>query len=253
VGARRSNATVFLTMATEPGGLPLLRIRAALPVLLAFGCGPAEPPESDPLPAADTAAINVPLRTELLRLGLLDRTIRTGFAPATAADTAFIRASLSLDSALTRRLGVIVREHGWPTRSMVGDTASEAASLILTHSPSDVFQRQMLPLLDSAAMAGEASANHAAMLTDRVRTMDGKPQLYGTQFRILAGALMPYPIEEPERLDERRAGAGLMPMVEYVRILRGTYAGPVLWPQQSVTDPPGRAGPSPDTTAQPSA
>jgi hypothetical protein len=64
---------------------------------------------------------------------------------------------------------------------------------------------------------------------------------------------MPYPIEEPQRLDERRARVGLMPMVEYVKVLRGTYAGPVLWPQQSVTDPPGRAGPPPDTTRQPSA
>jgi hypothetical protein len=229
----------------------LIRILAILPVLLAFGCGPAEPPGSDI--AADTAAaVNEPLRTELLRLGLLDRTIRTGFGPASARDTAFIRASLALDSALTRRLGVIVREHGWPTHSMVGDDAAEAASLILTHSPSDAFQRQMLPLLDSAALDGEASSNHAAMLTDRVLTMDGKPQLYGTQFRIVSGALVPYPIEEPERLDERRDAVGLMPMVEYVRVLRETYTGPVLWPQQSVADPPGTTGPPPDTVRQPS-
>lgn len=221
-------------------------------MLLAFGCGPPEPSERDVSPVADTAAaVNEALRTQLLRLGLLDRTIRTGFGPATAADTAFIRASLALDSALTRRLGVIVREHGWPTRSMAGDDGAEAASLILTHSPSDMFQRQMLPLLDSAALEGEASSSHAAMLTDRVRTMDGKPQLYGTQFRIVSGALVPYPIDEPERLDERRTAVGLMPMVEYVKVLRGTYTGPVLWPQRSVADPRGTADPPPDTTRQP--
>jgi hypothetical protein len=234
--------------------LPLTRIGATTVLLVVLGCGPGDPPEPDPAAVVDTVApLNEPLRTELLRLGLLDRTIRTGFGPATANDTAFVRASLAMDSVLTRRLRDIVGRHGWPTRSMVGDEAAEAASLILTHSPSDAFQRDMLPLLDSAANAGEASANHAAVLTDRVRIIEGKPQLYGTQFRIVAGTLVPYPIDAPERLDARRVAAGLMPMQEYVAVLRGTYAGPVLWPLRSMADPRGSTGPPPDTIRQPSA
>lgn len=213
---------------------------------IACGGEPVPPPEpvaTDSVPSVDEA-----LRLELLRLGVLDRTIRAGFAPATAGDTAFLRATLSMDSAITRRLRAIVREHGWPTRSMVGDDGAEAASLILTHSPSDAFQREMLPHLDSAARIGEASASHAATVTDRLRTVEGKPQLYGTQFRIIEGTLVPYPIDEPERLDERRSRVGLVPMREYVELLRGTYAGPVLWPTQSVASPPDSTGPPPDTS-----
>lgn len=224
-------------------------------VLLTFGCEGANRPPREPQVADDTVTVtHPPLRDELLRLGLLDRTVRAGFGPSTGGDTAFIRASLAMDSALTRRLRQIVLDNGWPTRSMVGDEAAEAAALILTHSPSDAFLREMLPLLDSASTAGEASANHAAVLTDRVRTMDGKPQLYGTQFRIVSGALVPYPIEAPELLDRRRERVGLVPMEDYVEVLRGNFAGPVLWPQRSMADPPaGAAGPPPDTTAQPSA
>jgi hypothetical protein len=220
--------------------------------LLLASCEAAPPPALEPSLPVDSAAVaNEPLRDELLRLGLLDQTIRAGFGAGLAGDTAFIGASLSMDSALTRRLRQIVWEHGWPTRSMVGDEAAEAASLILTHSPSDAFLREMLPRLDSAVVAGEASANHAALLTDRVRTLDGKPQLYGTQFRIVSGALVPYPIEAPEGLDARRDTVGLVPMEEYVEVLRGTFTGPVLWPLRSVADPPGApASPPPDTTGQ---
>jgi len=230
-----------------------MRFSAAMALCLVFtGCrSTPEPGGGTPAASADSVGmLDEPLRTELLRLGLMDRTIRTGFAPATVNDTAFVRASLAMDSALTRRLRTIVIEHGWPTRSMVGDDAAEAAALILTHSPVDAIQREMLPRLDSATAIGEASAGHAAALTDRIRTIDGKPQLYGTQFRIVAGALVPYPIEEPDQLDRRRAEAGLMPMEDYVEILRGTYAGPVLWPATSVADPQPPAGPPPDTSRQ---
>jgi hypothetical protein len=116
---------------------------------------------------------------------------------------------------------------------MVGASGARAAFLIVQHSPSNAFQREMLPLLSAAAENDEASPGDAAMLEDRVLTDEGKPQRYGTQFRIVAGELIPYPIEEPETLDERRARVGLMPMAEYVKLLEETYEGPVRYPADS--------------------
>ena len=54
-----------------------------------------------------------------------------------------------------------------------------------------------------------------AYLEDRVRVHAGQPQLYGTQFNIAGGEFGPFPIEDPQRLDERRAQAGLEPFAAY--------------------------------------
>jgi hypothetical protein len=170
-------------------------------------------------------------------MGLLDQTVRIGFTAATALDTGFVRASMGIDSILTRELRTIIDSAGWPTRSMVGKQAADAAFLILQHSPSDAFQRASLTLLQAAARAGEADPGNIALLTDRIRTHDGRPQLYGTQFRIVDGELMPYPIENLEMLDQRRNAAGLMPMAEYVKLLRQTYEGPVRWPPDTARRP----------------
>jgi hypothetical protein len=177
--------------------------------------------------AAPDSAIDTELRDELIRLGMADQTVRLGFDAETGADTARLRIMLSVDSSLTARLRRIVAERGWPGISLVGKDAAKAAFLIVQHSPSDGFQRDMLPPLEAAAAAGEAAAADVAMLTDRVRTHEGRPQLYGTQFRIVEGALEAYPIEDPDSLDARRARVGLLPMAEYIRLLASTYGGEI--------------------------
>jgi hypothetical protein len=48
-----------------------------------------------------------------------------------------------------------------------------------------------------------------------VRVHAGQPQLYGTQFTVTGGELDPFPIEDPQRLDERRAQTGLEPFAAY--------------------------------------
>jgi hypothetical protein len=189
-----------------------------------IACAPRDAPPSDPGP------LDPALQRELVRLGMLDQTARIAFTAESATDTTLMRAILSIDSVLTGRLRAIVREQGWPARSLVGESGARAAFLIVQHSPSIAFQREMLPLLTDASAKGEAAASDAAMLEDRVLTDEGKPQRYGTQFRIVAGELVPYPINDPESLEERRARVGLMPMLEYVKLLEQTYDGPVRYP-----------------------
>jgi hypothetical protein len=46
------------------------------------------------------------------------------------------------------------------------------------------------------------------------------PQLYGTQFTVTGGEFGPHPIEDPQRLDERRAAAGLEPFADYEARMR---------------------------------
>jgi hypothetical protein len=202
---------------------------AVLLVIASAACEPG-PPAPGALPDPDSA-LDTELRDELIRLGMADQTARLGFDVETASDSGRLRIVLGIDSSLTNRLRRIVAERGWPGRSLVGREAADAAFLIVQHSPSDAFQREMLPLLQTAADSGEAGTADVALLTDRVRTHEGKPQVYGTQFRIVDGGLEPFPIEDPAGLDARRQRAGLLPMAEYVKMLRSTWGGPVRMPR----------------------
>jgi Family of unknown function (DUF6624) len=110
---------------------------------------------------------------------------------------------------------------GWPGRSLVGEDGALAAWLIAQHADRDrEQQRAFLDLLRDAVSQDEASPAHLAYLEDRVRVGQGQPQLYGTQFTVTDGELEPHPIEDPERLDERRSAVGLGPFAEYEALMR---------------------------------
>jgi hypothetical protein len=70
--------------------------------------------------------------------------------------------------------------------------------------------------MEQAADSGLVDPAHVAYLADRVRMKEGRPQLYGTQLRERDGRLVPFPIEDEERVDHRRARVGMPPLAEYV-------------------------------------
>src|SRR5215472_13068002 len=109
-----------------------------------------------------------------------------------------------VDHANEKRMNEIITRHGWPGKALVGQGGAHDAWLIVQHcSPS--FQEKCLPLLEQAVTAGEASKTDYAYLLDRVRMHQGKPQVYGTQFR--DNKL--WTIADPEHVDDRRRAVGL--------------------------------------------
>jgi hypothetical protein len=121
----------------------------------------------------------------------------------------------------TRWLGQVLSARGWPGRALVGDDGAAAAWLLAQHADDDpAAQRVFLHALREAVAYGEASPAHLAYLEDRVRVNAGQPQLYGTQFTVTGTDFGPRPIEDPDRLDERRAAAGLEPFAEYDALMR---------------------------------
>jgi hypothetical protein len=218
-------------MAATPSLAPGIRRLAAAAILAAAACAG---------PRQDAAATRIELaRAALIEMGRADQQVRAGLSVRSLADTARLRQMMQVDSIHTERLRGIVRDYGWPGKSVFGEPAAQAAFLVVQHSPSHEFQQEMLELLAAAAEAGEARRADVAMLTDRVRTNAGQPQLYGTQFQIRDGRLVAHPIEDPAGLDARRAAMGLAPMAEYVARLRETYDGPV----DSVPSAPPRENP----------
>lgn len=124
------------------------------------------------------------------------------------------------------RLKEIIAEHGWPGRSLVGDEGATYAWIILQHAISDPeFQRRGLELLKAAAARGEVPASHAAYLEDRIRTFEGRPQFYGTQFdRDSSGEINPLPIEDAGRVNERRRALGMDTIEQRTRAMRNQAA-----------------------------
>jgi hypothetical protein len=185
-------------------------------------------------PAADrpsAAAWSAVMADSLSRLGREDQDGREALAQAaTSGDTVTLLRSLRADSARSRWLRGAVRERGWPARAAVGDSAAEAAWLILQHTPFYDWQEEMLPTLEALAARGELRPADLALFTDRVLVHRGQPQRYGSQFSVAGGRLVPSPIADLPGLDARRAAVGLPPMAEYARMLGEMYSLPVAWP-----------------------
>lgn len=168
--------------------------------------------ESEPAPEIPQ------LSQELSRMVAADQAARQKLADDNGPEDAFAE----LDRQNMTRMKVIVAELGWPTIPMVGkDGAFDAWQLVQQADTEPEFQAQCLELM-RACDAEDVPRRLMGFLDDRVRVADGKPQLYGTQFLEGAdGKPEPCPIEDPEKLDERREAIGLGPFEEYRQQVEG--------------------------------
>lgn len=110
-----------------------------------------------------------------------------------------------------------IAAHGWFDAPTYGAAADEAAWLIAQHADRDLdFQRQVLTRLQ-ALPAGATSGHNIAFLTDRLAVADHRPQRYGTQISCENGHETPRGgLDDPARVDARRAEAGLEPLGDYL-------------------------------------
>jgi hypothetical protein len=115
---------------------------------------------------------------------------------------------------------------GWPSRAKLDDDGAAAATLILQHAISRPdLQRRGLTLLLEAVEAGHANPLDAAYLSDRIAVLEGRAQVFGTQFDWDEnGLLSPAPIADPNGLDDRRASVGLAPMADTIAAMRAQAA-----------------------------
>lgn len=184
--------------------------------------------------------LNKRLEVELHQMGADDQKYRgvieaelikmssNGTARASDEFVAAVKSQDEIDARNIARLEEIIKQHGWPGRTLVGEEASMAAFHILQHS-NLTRQEKYLPLLKKAARKGDARPADVAMLEDRVLVGKGKKQLYGTQVRSgpdTGGKLVLAPIEDEKHVDKRRASVGLMPLKEYLRHFGIEYAPP---------------------------
>jgi hypothetical protein len=154
------------------------------------------------------------LRRELLAMAEYDLTVRAELAADGSLFRGYHPRMQAVHDAHAARLAAILAAHGWPGERQVGRDGAEAAWLIAQHAIAQpALQRAALRALQDAAARGEVPPLQPAMLEDRIRTFEGRPQLYGTQFEWdAAGELSPLPIEDLTGLEERRRAVGLGPL-----------------------------------------
>lgn len=121
-----------------------------------------------------------------------------------------------------RILEDIINRIGYPTIEKVGSEASEATWLLVQHSiDSPSLMKQSLNELEKLANENNFYLNNYIYLLDRVLVLEGKPQIYGTQFDWDEnGELSPNKIKDPKKVNERRKSVGLNPIEEQISIIR---------------------------------
>jgi hypothetical protein len=167
--------------------------------------------------ADGASTVDEELRAELLARREEDQRIRKAVAQPGKTLTPEQHAEWDrIDESNTMWLNDLVDARGWPGKSLVGDDGANAAWLFAQHADRQPgLQRKFLELLRRAVAAGEASATDLAYMEDRVRVAEGRPQLYGTQFTSIVVRWGPFPIEDEEHVDERRASVGLGSLADY--------------------------------------
>jgi hypothetical protein len=125
----------------------------------------------------------------------------------------------------SEKLASYVAEFGFPRISREGaEVCAAACKLVLRSISRPGFQRDCLVLMREGLDQGEVPANYVALLEDRIRYFEGRPQLYGTNVDWdSAGRRVITPVEEGASLNQRRAFMGL-PAIS----LKEPVAGPEL-------------------------
>ncbi|MBC7777535.1 MAG: hypothetical protein H7246_19030 [Phycisphaerae bacterium] len=123
------------------------------------------------------------------------------------------------DSLNYLRVNEILETYGWLGTDEVTESASTAIWLVLQHADRNLpAQEKWLPVMREAVRKGKAKSGNLAYLEDRVLKNQGKPQRYGSQLYTdpSTGAMLLYPVEDPDNLDARRKAMELGPIQNYL-------------------------------------
>ena len=112
----------------------------------------------------------------------------------------------------------LLEEYGWPKYSMVGKIAADAPLLVINHHESDSVRKKYLAQIKQSCLDKEGSCMEYAKIQDRILVNEDKLQIYGMQFRYNEKRdLEPFPIIDPEYVDQRRSEIGLEPLKDYLK------------------------------------
>ncbi|MBD1392435.1 DUF6624 domain-containing protein [Mucilaginibacter glaciei] len=123
----------------------------------------------------------------------------------------------NIDSANTNFVEGIFKQYGYPGKSLVGDSTSEAAWHIIQHSKRiDDY----IPIIKKAAEEHELTFRLYAMMLDRYLMNKNQEQIYGSQMTMRTlkstkiNEWIVWPLKDPKRVNALRKKAGFKDTVE---------------------------------------
>jgi len=160
--------------------------------------------------------MNTPLSQELINMATEDMELRSELSDDGSFFHTYHPLMKDVHDRNAKRLAEIVDQHGWPGKSMVGDEGAHAAWIILQHAITHPeLQRRCFPMLVAQVEKGEISPVDMAMLEDRIRCFEGRPQRFGTQFDWDENKRMsPLPVDDIKLVNERRKKIGMRTLEE---------------------------------------
>lgn len=114
-----------------------------------------------------------------------------------------------IDGQHTARLKEILKKYSWQQLNEIDQGVAGNAWTIVQHSGDIEFQMETLEKIKPLVFAKKMTGSKYALLLDRIATYQDRKQTYGTQSACKNGKMVPYPIADPEGVDERRKEIGL--------------------------------------------
>lgn len=166
--------------------------------------------------------MNTPLAQELIQMAIEDTSVRQELASVGSLFNGYHSRMKAVHDKNAKRLEAIIDEYGWPGKSLVGEEAAHAAWLVLQHAITHPqLQLRCFPLLVEQVEAGNMSPIDMAMLEDRIRCFEGRPQRFGTQFDWDENNLMsPLPLDDYDLVEQRRKKLGMRSMPQEIEAKR---------------------------------
>ena len=102
-----------------------------------------------------------------------------------------------------------IDKYGWLGKSQVGEKANQTLFIVIQHTLDNTLREKYFPLLKASAEKKESQQSDMATMLDRILVEKGELQVYGTQSRMVDGALELYPIRDSKEVNKRRRKVGL--------------------------------------------
>ena len=111
----------------------------------------------------------------------------------------------------------IIEKCGFPSSEIHGNTSVQAAFLVIQHA-GKTLREKYFPLIKESAEKGDLRWSTVALMEDRMLMDRGEKQKYGSQVtkNQASGKWELYPVEDPAKVNKRRAEIGLGPIEEYL-------------------------------------
>jgi hypothetical protein len=123
-----------------------------------------------------------------------------------------VQKMLADDKEHTAAIKAVIEKSGFPSAREVGRDGVENAFLLIQHSADKAFMKASVSQVRLATLRGDLPHSEYAKFVDRILMLDGKRQIYGSQFHIVDHKMVPYPIEDSSNVENRRRAMYMLPL-----------------------------------------